>query len=495
HAQGIDSLAYLKKVDSLIFGSVDQLNIQPLADPASNVLPKSQDASTNLSVDSSGQWLAFGLVTKSRKESFVHVWNVISGTAIWTERVSGVVGSIAISPDGKLVAASWDDQSVVIWDTAKKEPICTYHAGDTVRSLAFARDSSRLFAGTEGGKISIWSIPGQEVRTVLSGRKAYWVAFIDDDRLISTGGEIWETHSDRKVATIEPRAKSLYRWTISRHPGLVFGPSRNELIDVATGQAIVTLQDVSQAGGFNLGQVAFGNEDQMMAAAFGAGSIDLWDASTGELLRRFDVQPMAASVALSSDGKFLAAGTAWHSSAYMRGADNKLLAKDSTDSCKLTVWDTTTGRQVFHRTEKFAGGIWDLAFSPDGSYLAAAMGRYADTGTSSGRIRLWNSSNWRLAHELRGHTGSVWSVAFNAAGTRLVSSSGMWTKGFGQAKVWEVETGLELLTIADDNDPVFGIAISPDGHRLATANGNGLVRMWNGEPLMETPDYQELPLN
>jgi WD40 repeat protein len=69
----------------------------------------------------------------------------------------------------------------------------------------------------------------------------------------------------------------------------------------------------------------------------------------------------------------------------------------------------------------------------------------------------------------------------------------MWTEGFGQAKVWDVVTGLELLTIADDNDPVFRIAISPDGHRLATANGNGLVRLWNGKPLIETPDYQALP--
>ena len=493
HASGIDGLATLKKVDSLLIGLVYEWRIQPLVEPASKAPPKSQGASTNLAVDSTGQWLAFGFVNKDRKSSFVHIWDVLSDEAIWTESMPSVVESVTINSDGNMLAAAWDDQSVVVWEMHQKEPICTYHAGDTVRSLAFAPDGSRLFAGTEGGNILIWSIPGKEVRTVVSGQRAYWVAFIDDDRLISPGGKIWGTRSDRKLAAIEPRAKSLPRWKTSKHSGLVLGPSRNELVDVATGQAVTTLQNVSQPGPFSqISQFAFGNEDKLAAGAFGASSVDLWDASTGELLRRFDVQPMAASVALSPDGKLLAAGTAWKSAA--PGAKDKLFANQKIESCVLTVWDTNTGRQVFHRTEKFAGGIWDLAFSPDGSHLAAAMGRYADQGTSSGRIKLWNSSNWRQEHEFRGHTGSVWSVAFNASGTRIVSSSGFWMKGSGQVKVWDVETGLELLTIADDNDPVFGIAFSPDGHRLATANGNGLVRLWNGEPLIEAPDYQELPL-
>jgi WD40 repeat protein/DNA-binding SARP family transcriptional activator len=87
-----------------------------------------------------------------------------------------------------------------------------------------------------------------------------------------------------------------------------------------------------------------------------------------------------------------------------------------------------------------------------------------------------------LLRTLRGHTSVVWNVAVSADGARIA------TAGFeGVAKVWDTETGQELLTFAGHKSDVFGVAFSPDGKRAATASADGTAKVWDvatGEELL-----------
>ena len=79
-----------------------------------------------------------------------------------------------------------------------------------------------------------------------------------------------------------------------------------------------------------------------------------------------------------------------------------------------------------------------------------------------------------LLRTLRGHTSVVWNVAVSADGTRIA------TAGFeGVAKVWDTETGQELLTFTGHESDVFGVALSPDGKRAATASSDGTAKVWD----------------
>jgi WD40 repeat protein/tRNA A-37 threonylcarbamoyl transferase component Bud32 len=96
----------------------------------------------------------------------------------------------------------------------------------------------------------------------------------------------------------------------------------------------------------------------------------------------------------------------------------------------------------------------------------------------------------RLCHaehlSFAGHRQVVLNVTYSPDGRRIASSSGANGQGVSEVKVWEADTGKELLRLEERGGPILGVTFSPDGKFLASAVGflstekrEGEVSVWD----------------
>jgi WD40 repeat protein len=71
----------------------------------------------------------------------------------------------------------------------------------------------------------------------------------------------------------------------------------------------------------------------------------------------------------------------------------------------------------------------------------------------------------------------VRAVAFAAGGKQVLSGA---YRGDGTARLWDVETGKEVLSMSNIAAGIHGVALSPDGRRAIVA-GDGQAELWNLE--------------
>ena len=84
---------------------------------------------------------------------------------------------------------------------------------------------------------------------------------------------------------------------------------------------------------------------------------------------------------------------------------------------------------------------------------------------------------------LKGHLGRVTSVSFSPDGKRIVSGCFDST-----LKVWDAETGQELLTLKGHSDWVRSVSFSPDGKRIVSGSDDNTLKVWDARRLEKSPE-------
>jgi WD40 repeat protein/Tfp pilus assembly protein PilF len=255
------------------------------------------------------------------------------------------------------------------------------------------------------------------------------------------------------------------------------------------------------------------------------GVVRTWDTATGRPGRALEKATVAAdALALSADGRWLAAGCADHavrvwdlSTARLRftlrghrtpvlklafsndGArlasaagsamQVMLRAEPPWDSAELKLWDLTRGRELT-AMEPQALLVTALAFSPDGRWLASGgipmpavrrnPGDIKVPGKQAYAIRVWDARTGAERQRLKGHTSAVVDLAFSSDGRYLASAGG----GDQTVRLWDSATGRQLRVLQGHTRAVYGLSFSPDGRRLASVSNyaslkdEGEVKLW-----------------
>ncbi len=113
--------------------------------------------------------------------------------------------------------------------------------------------------------------------------------------------------------------------------------------------------------------------------------------------------------------------------------------------------------------------VESLTFSPDGKTLVSG---------SFQEVILWDPASGAIKKRITGFADKVTTIAFSPDGRLFATGGGAPTED-GEIKVFETETGKEILNIrGGHSDTVFGVAFSPDGKMLATGGADKFVKVF-----------------
>ncbi len=146
----------------------------------------------------------------------------------------------------------------------------------------------------------------------------------------------------------------------------------------------------------------------------------------------------------------------------------------------IRLWDRVEGRPSGVLPRSSGKRVYAVTFSPDSRFIAS--------GHERGQVRIWDVVTRKPVDKpLVGHEDSVYGVAFNRHGTRLASA------GSDKTVIqWDVKTRKPLKEpLRGPEGPVQDVIFSPDGKRLLGLGKDGSVWLWDVE--QEMPRGKQLP--
>src|SRR5262249_54851754 len=124
----------------------------------------------------------------------VKVWDVATFREKATLRGHTLpVSCLAVSPDGKTVAAGGDagkpgPGELILWDLeAGRQRRALSGIDAAVRSVAYSPDGTLLVGATAAGVVKVWDAKTGQVRAILPAPFAGPLAFTPDGRLLAAG--------------------------------------------------------------------------------------------------------------------------------------------------------------------------------------------------------------------------------------------------------------------------------------------------------------------
>lgn len=281
--------------------------------------------------------------------------------------------------------------------------------------------------------------------------------------------KVWDVADDRVVATI-PLG---FGADLGRSPfdgnilAIALSPSGDTLAFGMTNSILLwdieskTLTGRITAEGRENAPLAFAADGRDILGADGRGDVFRYGRRGEVIWRTTPAGPAARSLAVSPDGETIAVGSV--------GGEVYLYAAATGESIRRL---HDTPHSPPHHTDVVA-----LAFRPDSETLATATRM---------EVKVWDVDDGRLLAVLPNTDpwGRGWedvALAFHPDGKALAIGVGStFAPRRGEARLWRpgAESGAQPLFV-DDNQPVLGLAFSPDGQSLATAGLNGLIRRWD----------------
>jgi WD40 repeat protein len=427
--------------------------------------------------------------------------------ALEQTRQSGTVGilhghsrsvyTVAVSPDGKLVATGGADGAVRLWDLKTHRQVRALEnqrAG--VIGLAFSPDG-QVLASSDRTRVHLWNPTSGEHLATLRGEGSIsdGLAFTAHGRGLVAGyvrGE-WRSWTLARGAPVGKR-RTVRAPETDFVRAMDFSPDGRLVAFVPLGVPRVVLQDarrgVVQRGpeirpGEGTSSVTFSPDGRTLATAGRSNKIVLWSVRTHRRLGVLRTGTREVStLAFSPDGRRLAAS----------GSDNS-----------ISIWNVSHRQRLGRPLKAHAGSILGLAFSGDGRRVlsagqdgtvtisdAQAASRYGRSVASYGfympsalsatyavldnydALGVVDLRSGQPMRRIPGSSGFANAAAISADGTTMAADLGT-----RRVRVWDTRSRKSLGTsVKLSTSYIDAVALNADGRRIAAGDGS-LVRVWD----------------
>jgi eukaryotic-like serine/threonine-protein kinase len=426
------------------------------------------------------------ILAMSAKDGEIELWDLSTRTLIKSLPVAEELQGAAFSHDGKkLATAHAKGRLVQFWDIDDGRLLHEFRGhADAVSDVVFSPDDQSIISASRDATIRFWSVSDrmQNGHHLGHAGRIWNLALSPDGRQMASAGsdgtvKLWDAALSRGITKIP----------IDRHPfSFTFMEDSRNVMTLDVGDRLsIARWDVPSAsllkrltidlpGRSKVYWLAVSNDGRRFALVRQDGSFTLWNTATLRQERLiYSAAPDTASyAAFSPDDRYLliqysvARRALWdlvnqrlipvpwdkiESVHFAAAGEVEVLLEDG----HLICWNPSTGRTK-SRSFSRPCQLVKTSFSRDGRFLASV-------DPKTWRILLWSAPTLELMREFPGHGVACRWLAFSPDQKTLASAG-----DDRMVKLWDVDTGEELITLEKYGSVVDDPRFSPDGRTLVT---------------------------
>ena len=442
-----------------------------------------------IAISPDAKWLVTAAGQKANRsqikphERFLRLWNLEEGTEVRTIDFpeDGGVTSLLFTQDSRTLIAAIAG-AVRSWDVASGQSGRTWTDDSAMGfTLAISPDGKLLASMNRNGVIRLWDMATGAERHPLAASPCSLQAVCfrpDGKSIVTVGADLvfreWEATTGRLLSSPRVCGKG-------SSPSLIAGGRLLQTYVYKDRTSTCLLNDPA-TGKLVLEQPIFGvavspDGKRFAHCANRQDPVRILDIDTGKVIQTLSM----------SEEK--------HKSDWPHRPVPKAFTPDGhtliVQGENLSVWDVETGKQkaswsllknnMLVRPPENKQLRWEriesLAVSPDGSTIALSL--LKDRSGQGGprdwfcRVMLVESMTGKLLHQVDVDDESFRQIKFSPDG-KLLAAGGGWT-----VRVWGVRTGREVCQFEGHRGQITSLAFSPDGKRLASASDDSTVLVWD----------------
>lgn len=422
--------------------------------------------------------------------------------------------SVALSPDGKLMAAAGTNAEVTLFALAPpSHPRLLAKLGgfkSTVYDVVFGPRGHSLAAASNDGSVRQWRISATgppslaDVVRAPQGRSLQAVGYSANGRLLAAAGSdgtlmLWKTGTTQPRLVIGTGSAEITSLAFSSSGTLLATGGQDDVVRIfsLTRSGGARLER-APLGGFTsyVDSVAFSPDSKDLVAGSSDNSFREWSTSTWTTLDvLYDTDPVTSVHFLASGHTLLTADSGGTVRLWSMPPPSTYTAPGPV----FTIDYTGNGRMLAAVSGGPKGNValWDVAnpwrprqvsdvdmpasFGPvAGVEALSPSGRLLAVGDAAAHIQLVSLANVHrprlIGTPLTGATPTLEQLAFNPQGTTLASGDNA-----GRIHLWDVTDPAHprALSTLSAVGYIMGIAFSPNGKLIAAASTDDKVWLWD----------------